>query len=217
MNALQIPVKTMSSIEIAVLVESRHDSVKRTIERLIKSGAISNTPLVDGIKRGNGVTSQHYSINKRDSYVIVAQLSPVFTAKLVDRWQELEDSRSSQLSIPQSFAEALQLAANQAKQIEEAAPKLEVYELLAARVKDVNTTDLAKQLGVSAKKLNIFLKSKRIKFLHEDYPQAHCSNWFNVIPIVSNGHESNQCLITPLGQIEITKRWNKANKEVTHG
>jgi len=32
MNTIQIPQKTMSSIEIAELLGSRHDSVKRTIE-----------------------------------------------------------------------------------------------------------------------------------------------------------------------------------------
>ncbi|WP_433703745.1 hypothetical protein [Paraburkholderia sacchari] len=30
-----------------------------------------------------------YRVCKRDSYVFVAQLSPEFTARLVDHWQEL--------------------------------------------------------------------------------------------------------------------------------
>jgi len=210
MNTLQIPIKTMSSIEIAALVESRHDSVKRTIERLAHSGAISKTPLVNGIKSPNGVTQQHYSVSERDSYVIVAQLSPAFTAQLVDRWRELEGNQTPKL--PASFSEALQLAADQAKQLEEAAPKLAVYEKLAAREHDINSTTFAKQLGISAKKLNIFLKLRRIKFMGSDLPQAPYSEWFNVIPIVANGHESTQTLITPKGQIEITKRWNKHNK-----
>jgi phage regulator Rha-like protein len=38
---------TMSSREIADLVESRHDSVKRTVERLAEKGAIVQPPLVD--------------------------------------------------------------------------------------------------------------------------------------------------------------------------
>lgn len=35
-------------------------------------------------------TARVFRIGKRDSYVIVAQLSPEFTARLVDRWQALE-------------------------------------------------------------------------------------------------------------------------------
>lgn len=93
--------QTMTSKEIAELVESRHDDVKRSIERLStitynedgtvkKPAAISKPPMADGIKSANGVVEKMYLINKRDSYVIVAQLSPTFTARLVDRWQELE-------------------------------------------------------------------------------------------------------------------------------
>lgn len=83
--------QTMTSREIADLVESRHDSVKRTIERLAESGAIALPPLVEVSNHGPGPSEMMvYTVCKRDSYVIVAQLSPTFTARLVDRWQELE-------------------------------------------------------------------------------------------------------------------------------
>lgn len=84
----------MTSQEISDLVESRHDKVKQSIERLVARGVISNPPMVDGIKSANGVTPQLYLFTgeqgKRDSIIVVAQLSPEFTARLVDRWQELE-------------------------------------------------------------------------------------------------------------------------------
>ncbi|MGX4781695.1 hypothetical protein ACWCMT_09795, partial [Pasteurella multocida] len=38
---------TMTSREIADLVEARHDSVKRTIDRLVLRGVIVRPPLVD--------------------------------------------------------------------------------------------------------------------------------------------------------------------------
>lgn len=84
---------TMTSREIADLVESRHDNVKRTIERLAAAGAIVQPPTEDEQipdDLGRVRTTAVYVIGKRDSYVIVAQLSPQFTARLVDRWQELE-------------------------------------------------------------------------------------------------------------------------------
>ena len=46
--ALAVNAKTMSSKQIADVVNSRHDSVKRTIERLAEKGVISQPPLVDG-------------------------------------------------------------------------------------------------------------------------------------------------------------------------
>jgi len=97
-NALT-PAKPLSinSREIAELVESRHDSVKRTIERLANQNVIAHPPTVDVQETGGNnrtYTTTAYLFTgeqgKRDSIVIVAQLSPEFTARLVDRWQELE-------------------------------------------------------------------------------------------------------------------------------
>lgn len=103
MNALILndnaPVVSMTSQEIADLVESRHDSVKRAIERLAVGGIISQPPLVDGQKSANGIIPQEYLVCKRDSYVVVAQLCPQFTARLVDRWQDLEARQSAPVAL----------------------------------------------------------------------------------------------------------------------
>lgn len=83
---------TMSSREIADLVGSRHDSVRRTIERLAESGVIALPPMVEKSTAGRPSLEYVFSGDqgKRDSLVVVAQLSPEFTGDLVDRWQELE-------------------------------------------------------------------------------------------------------------------------------
>lgn len=102
---------TMSSLDIAELVESRHDKVKQSIERLSARGTIQLPPMGE-VKNHLGQTVSVYLVGKRDSYVVVAQLSPEFTARLVDRWQELEEKTS----IPQTLPEALRLAADLAEQ-----------------------------------------------------------------------------------------------------
>ena len=104
---------TMSSREIARLLESRHSDVCTTIERLVKREAISGYAAVPYTHPQNGQQYHQYQINKRDSYVVVAQLSPEFTARLVDRWQELENAAPA---VPQSLPEALRLAADMAEQ-----------------------------------------------------------------------------------------------------
>ena len=206
MNLIKSKQQTMTSLEISELVESRHDSVKRTIERLAKSENIQHPPLVD-IKNKQNQKVQVYLIGKRDSYVVVAQLSPEFTARLVDRWQELEEKE--QFKIPQTLPEALQLAADLALKIEQDKPKIEVYERLADRKSDVSTTILAKQLGTTAIQLNRWLRDIGAKWQQADLPKAGFQDWMNVVADIKNGHEFTQCLITPKGQIEITKLWNK--------
>ncbi|MGB3418746.1 MAG: Rha family transcriptional regulator [Mesorhizobium sp.] len=101
---------TMSSREIAELLEVRHDSVKRTIERLADRGVIDLPPMVEYLDN-LGRKAGEYRIGKRDSYVIVAQLSPEFTARLVDRWQELEAGQQRALTPAEMFLQSAQVMA----------------------------------------------------------------------------------------------------------
>lgn len=88
---------TMSSREISEMVNKRHDNVKRTIENLLEQGVIVR-PQIEDVQfydtLGRSRIEKSYIFKgekgKRDSIIIVAQLCPEFTAKLVDRWQELE-------------------------------------------------------------------------------------------------------------------------------
>jgi len=85
----------------------------RTIEDLIEKGIAKTATLADYVNQQNNQTYYEYRLDKRDSLVLVARLSPAFTAAVVDRWQELESKQPFQ--IPQNYADALQLAADQAK------------------------------------------------------------------------------------------------------
>lgn len=83
---------SITSAEISQMVESRHDKVKQSIERLAQRGVISLPPMGEKATAGRPVNFYIFSGDqgKRDSIIVVAQLSPEFTARLVDRWQELE-------------------------------------------------------------------------------------------------------------------------------
>ena len=98
---------TMSSREIAGLVEKRHDHVKRTIDSLVERGVIE-FPQIEDIPTATK-PARVYHLGKRGTLVVVAQLSPEFTARVVDRWQELEGAAqaSALLTGPQLMAAAL--------------------------------------------------------------------------------------------------------------
>lgn len=76
---------TITSREIAELVESRHDNVRVTIERLVEHGTIALPASQE--KATGGRPSLEYVFSgeqgKRGSIIVVAQLSPEFTARLV--------------------------------------------------------------------------------------------------------------------------------------
>lgn len=155
--------KRMTSQQIADLVKKRHDNVKRTIELVVKAGVIVQPQIEDEYSQdtmGRPRTMQVYVFagdqGERDSLVVVAQLSPEFTGALIDRWRELETQASAPV-IPQSFAEALQLAANQALQIEQNAPKVLHYDNVVERAGLLNATQVAQKLHISAVSMNKIL------------------------------------------------------------
>lgn len=207
---------TMSSREIADLVESRHDSVKRTIERLQDKGLIQLTPMVE-VKNHLGQVVTEYQLIKRDTYVVVAQLSPEFTARLVDRWQELENKQMPQ--IPQTLSEALRLAADQAEQIErqnllleQQRPKVEFVQ----RYVEVGTTkslrETAKILRVPERAMIDCLVDDGLLFRQSGnllpYQKYHAKGLFDVkTGTTEHGHNYTQTRVTSKGIEYIASRY----------
>lgn len=131
---------TMSSQEIADLLETRHDSVKRTVKRLAKKAVIQLPPLVEVANHlGQGV--EEYRIGKRDSYVVVAQLSPEFTARLVDRWQQLETSLPVQrpLTTAESFLQIAQMQVEAERRHAEQAEAIQAINLKVVQIEQAQT------------------------------------------------------------------------------
>ncbi|MCO8100894.1 Rha family transcriptional regulator [Acinetobacter indicus] len=172
--------QSMTSLEIAELCQKRHDSVKRTIEILSakteKREAVIACPhsVVVQKEANNRIYDVEVYVltgeqGKLDSITVVAQLCPEFTAAIVKRWYELENQNAVQL--PQSFSEALQLAADQARQLELAAPKVQYYDKVVDRSTLLNATQVAQKLGMSAVAMNKLLDdldvySRNVKRAH---------------------------------------------------
>ncbi|MDR8400089.1 phage antirepressor KilAC domain-containing protein [Paraburkholderia sp. USG1] len=172
---------SMSSREIAELVESRHDNVKRTMETLRDRGLISFTQSEETSHDGPGARRVVvYLVGKRDSYVIVAQLSPEFTARLVDRWQELEARAATPaFAIPQSLPDALRLAADLADErdqlkieVQAAAPKVKALDRLTFADGAMCITDAAKTLQLQPKALFDWLSANQWI-----YRRPACATW----------------------------------------
>ena len=94
--------KTMSSREIAEVVESRHDSVKRTMDTLQSKGLITITQTCEPTP-GGGKPVTVYHVSKRDSYVAVAQLAPRCIGEIADFWGRTESTLNEILSALEAF------------------------------------------------------------------------------------------------------------------
>lgn len=128
-------VLTMTSREISDLVNSRHADVIKSIDKLSEKEVIQEYTAEPYTSNQNGQIYYEYRVTKRDSYVIVAQFSPEFTAALVDRWQALEDNNIQKLpdfnnpvEAARAWADAKESELKALEQLEASRPALLVYE-----------------------------------------------------------------------------------------
>ncbi|WP_177410349.1 phage antirepressor KilAC domain-containing protein [Pseudomonas sp. S5D5] len=210
--------RSMSSQEIADLVGSRHDSVKRAIERLAFKGVIDNPPMVEKPTGGRPVEEYVFSgeKGKRDSLVVVAQLSPEFTGALVDRWQALEESTSqpafdmSRLNDPRvllalltdNVRKVVHLEAdnteltNENQLLEQKvcadAPKVEFFNAVTVTHETYSVGEAAKLIGTGQKRLMDFLRQKRWVTLRKNEPmQAPIESGYLTAKLSTFEHPEN--------------------------
>ena len=215
MNNLILPSAsgaTMTSQQMAGLTGKRHDSVKRTIATLADKAIIQLPQFVE-VKNHIGQAVYEYIFSgeqgERDSYIVVAQLSPQFTAKLVDEWKRLKGATG----IPQTYAEALRLAADQAEQLALAAPKVEfVDRYVAADSGSKGFRQVAKLLNANEKTFRAFLSDSKIMYkLGGEWMPYQChydAGRFEVKGgVADNDHVYNSALFTPKGINWIAGLW----------
>lgn len=180
--------QVMSTREIAQLTGKSHDNVLRDARRLVAEGVLKSeeTPYTHP---QNGQSYPEFLLSQRDTLVLVSGYSAQLRAKIIDRWQELEGRVVAQVQIPQTFAEALRLAADQAEQnlqlkqvIEKQAPKVAAIQRLAAACGAICITDAAKQLQVAPSKLFDWLEQNRWIFRRKG-----SKRWIAYQPRITSG------------------------------
>lgn len=220
----------MNSLEIAELTGSDHKDIKRSIYRLIKKGIIQNSPMAK-VENKQSLSPNRFSDvyvfegeqGKRDSIIVVAQNCPEFTARLVDRWQELE-KQVRQPALP-DFTDPVAAARAWADEVEqkllarkevdrlalenkELAPKAAVYNAIAKNEQHRNATQVAKPLGMTATQLNKKLEQVdvydiRIKRGGRMFKQWFVDEGYGVVKCSAEGYV--QSLFTAKGQLWVSE------------
>ncbi len=100
---------TMSSREIAVLADKRHDHVMADIRTMLESLNIQPTEFSGDYKDPRGRTYPCFNLPKRETLILVSGYNIAMRAKIIDRWQELE---AAQFKAPAQLTtlEILQMA-----------------------------------------------------------------------------------------------------------
>ncbi len=161
----------MTSQQIADLVGSRHDVVRKSIERLAtnkpnKPAAIQLPPMTE-VKQNQSLSPNSKTAvyvfsgeqGRLDSIVVVAQLSPEFTAALVKRWDELERGVAQpvtpEIELPKDYLSALKALVTSeeekqviGEQLAIAAPKAAALDTLSHIKGSLGIRETAKAVGI---------------------------------------------------------------------
>ena len=145
----------MDSRDLAELLKARHADVFESISTQLPKAGYTAIPYTY-TNAQNGQKYQAYKLPFRETMIIASGYSVELRARVIDRWIELE--KSAMPKIPKTYAEALQLAADQAKEIEAktaalalAAPKVESFDALQRSERTMSITEAAKHFGLHPK------------------------------------------------------------------
>ena len=140
--------------------------------------------------RGQTIPTYHFT--KKQAIAVGARLNTAMLMKVINRLEELEKQAKSNFQIPQTYSEALMLAAKQAEQIEQQnalielqKPKVDFYEAVTGSKDTIDIGTVAKVLnikGFGRNNLFEFLRDKGVLMSNNQPKQTYCDRgYFRVI------------------------------------
>lgn len=213
-------VLTMSSLEIADLTGKQHKDVIRDIRNMLNQLEIHSAQFCAQYKDSTGRSLPMFNLPKRETLVLVSGYNVTMRARIIDRWQELEQKESAQFKMPKTLSEALLLAGQQAALAEERQRLLEQQKPKVEFAETVERSDGTLTMGEFAKLLpkeweigrnKLFKWLRDNKYLMKDnvpYQRYVNEGLFEVIEKV-NEYDSQDyinllTLITGKGQLYVT-------------
>lgn len=213
---------TMGTREIAEMLEKNHSDIKRSADRLSAAGILTQ-PLAELPFEYRGNTYTEYRLGKRDCFVLVAQNSPEFTAKIVDRWQELEAKQAAP-SLPnfadpvaaaRAWADAVEQKQEAEKKLALAAPKVEFVDRYVESSGDLGFRQVAKLLKANENEFRGWLIAEKIMYrlgknltpMANHIEAGRFNTYVGSVQHGDSGHSWAQAKFTAKGVEWIAAKW----------
>lgn len=187
MNELISNQKGMTSLEIAEVTGKNHSHVLRDIRNLLEQGAAQTNFGLGSYSDANGQERPCYNLTPKGCLILASGYDVVLREKIINRLEYLETAKRElsrkelALMVVQAEEEKERLAlevqqqqavielkdetiTKQTEEIKKAAPKVNYYDTHLLSANSLTTTQIAKEIGMDAEKLNIKLKEIGIQY-----------------------------------------------------
>lgn len=166
---------TIESREVAKMIGKQHKNLLRDIQKYISDMEPSSnlSPADFFIESsyidGNNQQRLCYLLTKKGCEFVANKMTGkkgnLFTASYITKFNKMEKQQISvQFEIPQTYSEALRLAADQQDQLEKQKPIVEYTKTMLLNPGLETTTVIAKNYGMGAKKFNSLLHELGIQY-----------------------------------------------------
>ena len=204
---------TMGSREIANLCGKDHRHVVRDIEVMFEQLGINSKGYVQiWTHPQNGQSYREFMLPKNLTFTLVSGYNVILRKRIIDRWLELENQQKPTALIPQSFSEALMLAAQLQAEKERNAPKVAFVDHYVEVGTSKSFRETAKILKMPERALvNRLVEDKylyRQSGVLLPYQSAHTKDLFTVkTGTAEHGHNYTQTRVTSKGIEFIASRY----------
>lgn len=212
--------ETMSSLQIAELTGKQHSNVMRDIRNILeqledrRQFNFELSSRTQPMPNGGSKEISCYILTKKDCLLLASGYDANLRAKIINRWEELEmEKRSNVIQLPDftnpaeaAIAWAEQYKAKEAALLEAKAAKNHV-KLLVHNGKTYTSSEIAKELGMkSAIALNKLLEEKRIQYKQN-------GTWLMYSEYSEKGYTSVKQIQLDNGTIQYDRRWTGKGRD----
>ena len=213
-------VLTMSSLEIAELTGKQHKNVLVDIRKMMDDLGINSAEFTAQYKDSIGRSLVMFNLPKRETLILVSGYSVTMRARIIDRWQELEEKQTP--ATPKTYIEALEKLLESEKEklvlkeeLKAAEPKVEFVNNYVDAKGNKTFRGLVKMLNVNEREFRNWLHDSKIMYRLNGawmpYSEYLHKGYFEVKTGEKDGKSYSLCYFTPKGEVWITEKWNKRN------
>lgn len=228
MNELVVKVENVNGVlvttsnRVAEELGVEHKNLIRKIDEYVNKfggSILSHEFYIESTYKNRGKDYRNYLITKKGVAQLIggysSAVSKAFDLNVayINRFEEMENELKSQFKLPQTYLEALEALVEKEKSlllatktISEQKPKVDYYDKVLDSESCYTTTQIAKELEMSAKQLNVLLSNLGVQF-------KQSKQWMLTAKYQDKGYVKTRTHILPNGETSHSTVWTESGRK----